>query len=73
MAFEQAIAELTADERNMLRLHFLDGLTVRELGRLYDTTASTVSRWMKQARTKIVDATRRLLGERLALSASEAR
>jgi RNA polymerase sigma-70 factor (ECF subfamily) len=70
-AFQKVLAELGPDERTILRLYFLDGLTVRALGELYHVNASTVSRRIAQAREKIRAETRRLLAGQLAVGPAE--
>lgn len=70
-AFAAAMAGLEDDARNALRLHYLDGLTLADLGRLYGWSAPTASRRLTAAREAVLATTRRLLGERLALSPAE--
>jgi RNA polymerase sigma-70 factor (ECF subfamily) len=64
-AFESTLEQLSADERNVLRLYFLDGLTLAAIARLYRVHESTVLRWIARARKSIQAETRRILGERL--------
>ena len=70
-AFYDAFASLDARARNLLRLYYVDGLNVEAIGVIYRVHASTVSRRIARARQNALDETRRLLGERLALPASE--
>jgi RNA polymerase sigma-70 factor, ECF subfamily len=70
-ALEAALRELPARERNFLRLFFLEGLTVEQIARMEGTHKSTVSRRMASARERVLEAMRRQLQERLALSVSE--
>lgn len=67
-AFQEAMASLTARERTLLRLHFIDGLTVDELGALHRVHRATAARWIVRAREAVFEVTRRSLAERLALS-----
>jgi RNA polymerase sigma-70 factor len=71
MAFQAAIDGLEADQRLLLRLHFLDGLTTSQIGALHQVDKSTVSRWLATARRTLFEETQRLLRERLSLESSE--
>jgi RNA polymerase sigma-70 factor (ECF subfamily) len=71
-ALERSIAGLSRDERNVLRMHYLDGLGGEAIGRFYGGVhRSTVLRWIDAARERVLGETRRLLAERLRLTASE--
>lgn len=70
-AFADAVAALVPDERQLLRLHFLDGLTLGRIGALRGVDKSTVSRWLAQARARLFDETRHLLRLRLGLREGE--
>jgi RNA polymerase sigma-70 factor len=70
--FRQAVLEASsmpsADERHLLRLHFADQLSTHELASLFRVNQSTVSRWLKSARQRVYEETRRRLQARLGLS-----
>jgi RNA polymerase sigma-70 factor, ECF subfamily len=68
-ALREAFATLASDERHLLRLYFVDRLSTTELGALLRVNQSTVSRWVKSARQRIYEETRRRLLARLNLSA----
>jgi RNA polymerase sigma-70 factor (ECF subfamily) len=70
-AVEQAIAGLTPKERTLMRLYAADGKTIDELGVAYRVDRSTISRWLANARRRVLAETHRLLGQRLRLSPSE--
>lgn len=70
-ALESALQGLSARERNFLRLYFVQGLTVDQIGQMQGTHKSTVSRWLARSREALLDEVRRQLRERLQLSASE--
>lgn len=70
-AFRTALKELTARERNVLRLQALDGLTLEQVGKLHDVNKSTVSRWLTHVHETLARRTRDLLGERLALDSAQ--
>jgi RNA polymerase sigma-70 factor (ECF subfamily) len=70
-AFRQALAALTPKERNLLRLHHVDNLSVDSVGTMYQTSRSTAARWIAQARERLLETTRAALAERLKLDAQE--
>ena len=72
-SLERALDSLTARQRNLLRQQYIDGLSIDELGRLYGVHRATAARWAQAARLALIDATRQILDERLALTDSEFR
>jgi RNA polymerase sigma-70 factor (ECF subfamily) len=70
-AIQEALAALPAEQRNLLKLHLLDGLSIDELGRLFRLHRATAARRLVAARAAVLDGTRALLRERLRLSPSE--
>lgn len=70
-AFAAAMAALDEISRSALRMHYLDGLTLANLGALYGWSVPTASRRVAAARASLLAATRTLMGERLRLNASE--
>ena len=70
-AVREALAAVSVRERNLLRQHHLDRLTLDELSALYGAHRATVARWLAAARERIHDQTRALLVERLALDDDE--
>jgi RNA polymerase sigma-70 factor (ECF subfamily) len=70
-AFAESLMALDIDQRQLLRLHFLDGLSLGQLGALYQADKSSVSRWLAAAREALFDQTRSRLRERLQLSGGE--
>ena len=70
-AVETALRSLSTKERNFLRLYFVEGLTVEQIGAMQGAHKSTVSRWLTRARETVGVQVRQLLGERLQLSAGE--
>jgi RNA polymerase sigma-70 factor (ECF subfamily) len=57
-AFEGALRDLPDRERTVLRQHYIDGLTIDELGHLYRVHRSTAARLLVRARTVVLEATR---------------
>jgi RNA polymerase sigma-70 factor (ECF subfamily) len=70
-ALEHALVNLASEQRNLLRLHFVDGLRLEDLARLFHVDRSTVVRRIAAAREAIVDEAKRLLQERLDIDAAE--
>ncbi|ATB49169.1 sigma-70 family RNA polymerase sigma factor [Corallococcus macrosporus] len=70
-AFAQALDTLGARERNLLRLKYLDGLSIDQLGALYGVHRSSAARYVRAAQDALVEATRRRLSEQLRLTGSQ--
>ena len=69
-AFREALAALPERQRVLLRLHYVDGLTMMRIAQLYQVHQSTVSRWVASALDSVASNARRRLIGRLALSPS---
>ncbi|XXF77821.1 transcriptional regulator [Myxococcaceae bacterium GXIMD 01537] len=70
-SFTQALSSLSARQRNFLRLKYLDGLNIDQLGALYGVHRSTAARWTVNAQEVLLEETRRLLAGRLKLTSSQ--
>jgi RNA polymerase sigma-70 factor (ECF subfamily) len=70
-AFLEAVAALGARERNLLRHHIVDGLTVEQVGRIYRVHRATAARWIAAARERLMRSTQRNLRARLELDAAQ--
>jgi RNA polymerase sigma-70 factor (ECF subfamily) len=70
-AFHDAMMALDAAERNMLRLHHVDGLSIDEIAPVFQIHRATAARRLAKAREEISEQTRSLLVSRLQLSESE--
>ncbi|TSC32340.1 transcriptional regulator [Corallococcus sp. Z5C101001] len=70
-AFVQAVAQLDDDDRELLRLHFVERLSLERMGSLFSLHKSTLSRRLSGVQALLEKRTRRLLSERLALPAPE--
>jgi RNA polymerase sigma-70 factor, ECF subfamily len=70
-AIEGSFAVLSSEQRNLLRLHFLDGMTLHQLATLFGVHRATVARWIAQARAGVLDGTRLHLQRQLALETAE--
>jgi RNA polymerase sigma-70 factor (ECF subfamily) len=70
-ALTEVLRSLEAQQRNLLKLYFLDGLTVEMIGRMFGVNRSTITRWLADIRGRIRDETHRKLGAQVAIGASE--
>jgi RNA polymerase sigma-70 factor (ECF subfamily) len=70
-ALETAMRALTIEERHVLRLHFVDGLSMEQIGALERVNRSTVWRRLGAAQAHLLEETQRELKARLRLSPSE--
>jgi RNA polymerase sigma-70 factor (ECF subfamily) len=70
-AFAEAVEALSIRERNLLRQHALDGLSIDQLGALYRVHRATAARWVVDVRARLLDGVRERLQARLQLSEAE--
>lgn len=70
-AFHDTIRALQPRDRNLLHLHFIDGLTTDQIGLTYGVHGATTARWIGKARQTLFEGTKALLSDRLNLSAAE--
>ena len=70
-ALDAALRGLADRERSLLRLYFVQGLTVEEIGRMEGTHKSTISRWLSRSRAAVLAEVRLKLGTRLGLQDAE--
>jgi RNA polymerase sigma-70 factor (ECF subfamily) len=70
-AFGAALATMDPREKVMLRQHFVDGLTIDELGPLYAVHRATAARWITAAKATLMERTRREFMTRARLSPRE--
>jgi RNA polymerase sigma-70 factor (ECF subfamily) len=54
-AFQASLSALSAKERNILRQHFLDGMSTDAIAKLHRVHRTTVARWIEQTRQAILD------------------
>jgi len=64
-AFRSALAELAPRDRNLLRMHVIDGLTIDQIGALQGVHRATAARWIERAREAISRSVRRDLMRQL--------
>lgn len=70
-ALKESMAELSSQERSLLRLHFLDGLSLNQIGAVYQVNKSTISRRLSRARETLLARTRDRLERTLQLKPAE--
>lgn len=70
-AFEDAVGALSPRDRNLLRLHFLQKVTLESLAEMYGMHRATVVRHLAKIREALERATRRGLRERLGADGRE--
>jgi RNA polymerase sigma-70 factor (ECF subfamily) len=71
-AFEAAAASLPERDRTLLHYQLVEGLGSERIAPIYGVHRATVSRWLVQAKERLLTETRRALAERLASTESEA-
>jgi RNA polymerase sigma-70 factor, ECF subfamily len=71
LALRDALATLSAEDRNLLRFHFVDGLGLDRLAPLLGVHRATAARRLARAKETVLDATRDLMRERVGLGDSE--
>lgn len=70
-AFQGALGEIEPAERNLLRLHYLHGLSIDELGKLLGIHRSSAARRIVRTRESLLAATRRSLLLRVSVGRQE--
>lgn len=63
-AFEEASGELSPADRNLLRFHYVDDLSIDQIGALYGIHRATAARRIAKARSKLATRLRRALRRR---------
>jgi RNA polymerase sigma-70 factor (ECF subfamily) len=56
-AFDATMAVLSREERNVLKLHYLSGLSIEQVGEACNVSRATAARWLAKARSRIVQLT----------------
>lgn len=70
-AFKEALADLTAQERTLLRMKFVDGVAIEEIGRAFQVHRTTAMRWIEKIQSELLKNTRAKLQAQLKLNAEE--
>jgi RNA polymerase sigma-70 factor (ECF subfamily) len=69
-ALEGAVASLPLRQRNVLRLHYLEGVSADALGRMFGVHRATTTRWLADARAHVFAHVQRHLRAQLEVGAS---
>lgn len=64
-ALKEALARVPDRERVLLRLHLVNGVTVDKIGKMFDVSQATASRWLAAARETVLEDVKTALGARL--------
>jgi RNA polymerase sigma-70 factor (ECF subfamily) len=70
-ALKTAVDSLDCRQRVLLRLNYVDELSIDKIGRLYDVHRSTAARWIQKARDSLGSHARRALGGRLRIAGED--
>ncbi len=70
-ALRASVAELSARDRTLLKLHVIDGLSIDALCVVEGVHRSTVARWIASLRKQLLEASTRRLRAKLALDTGE--
>jgi RNA polymerase sigma-70 factor (ECF subfamily) len=70
-AMRAAFEQLSDRDVNILRMHFIDGVSPDKIGKLYAVNRTTIWRWMTQARNQWMTGTRSLLMKNLKLTQTQ--
>lgn len=70
-AFREALGALDGRSRNVLRLSYVDRLSIDQIGTMYGTHRATAARWLNAAREELMKETRARLAQKLKLTQSD--
>lgn len=70
-AFEEAVRSLSSHDRLLLRYHVVQGLSIDQIGALFQFHRSTAARQLRQARQNLLQETERHLIQKLRISPNE--
>jgi RNA polymerase sigma-70 factor (ECF subfamily) len=70
-ALREAFSHLVPRDRTLLKLHYVDGVSVERIAGSYNVHRVSASRWLSAARARVLEETTRLLRERQRLTESE--
>jgi RNA polymerase sigma-70 factor (ECF subfamily) len=70
-ALEAGFRRLSARERTLVRLHFVDRLNIDRMGTIYGVNRATVARWLVNVRRRLFDEVRAELGDKHGLDTAD--
>jgi RNA polymerase sigma-70 factor (ECF subfamily) len=71
-AFADALATMPSDDRTVMRLHYVDGVNIDGIGKIFGVHRATVARWLVRIRGDVLARAKTLLAERLGADPDEA-
>ena len=71
VALHDAVQALEPRLRSVLKMSYVDGLSIDEIGTIYVVHRATAARWIQRGCDEVFEKTRALLAERLSLSSTE--
>jgi RNA polymerase sigma-70 factor (ECF subfamily) len=71
-SFKGALAALPKDDRTVLRLHYVDGVNIEGIGRIFQVHRATVARWLVRIRSDVLARAKALLAEEVGAELEEA-
>ena len=70
-AMRESFEALPGEERAILRMHFLDGLSAAEVGSLFQVSGRTIQRRIAETRKQIMQSVRKRVGHHVGLNPSQ--
>jgi RNA polymerase sigma-70 factor (ECF subfamily) len=70
-AITRALSAMPVRDRTILRLRLVDGVEVDRIATMYGVHRTTVTRWIADSRTALLDETRRILTAELGATDAE--
>ena len=70
-AFAEALATLDDRERTLLAQHYVDRLSIDEIGVIYGAHRATIARWLAKARERVLQQTRATLMRKIRVGEGE--
>lgn len=67
-AVNEAMAALSVRQRTILRLHYVEGISAEALGRMYSVHRATTTRWLVDARERVLELVQQRLRSTLDVS-----
>jgi RNA polymerase sigma-70 factor (ECF subfamily) len=71
-SLKEAIAGLSKDDRTILRLHYVDGVNIDGIGRVFQVHRATVARWLVRIRSDVLGRAKALLAQSVGAELDEA-
>jgi RNA polymerase sigma-70 factor, ECF subfamily len=72
-ALEECFSALPSRQKTLLRMHFLDGMSIDEMGRVFHVHRATIARWLVAIRKEVLEQICRKISLNLRTSSSEFR